>query len=203
MSTRHLIIIAAFILAACGSAWLWRAKTRASRQQTTADIQRAKYEGMVRDYFRTDIESAKEQGKKEVILPGGIDLPTPELSLEELLRDYGLLRVKVIDQETTVYASVPEIPSADIETWYKVEIVETLHRQGKVSDEPPPFELPSRLLPLLPSESLLVESGGVINVLDIGENRRLKLAIFAAFFTFSVKLFEFAGLAQDWLTLSA
>ncbi len=29
-------------------------------------------------------------------------------------------------------------------------------------------------------------------VLDIGENRRLKPAIFAAFFTFSVKLFEFA-----------
>jgi hypothetical protein len=80
------------------------------------------------------------------------------------LRDYGLLRVKVIDQETTVYASVPEIPNADIETWYKVEIMETLHRQDKVSDEPPPFELPSRFLPLLPSESLLVEQGGVINV---------------------------------------
>src|SRR6266536_3918592 len=29
-------------------------------------------------------------------------------------------------------------------------------------------------------------------LLDIGENRRLKPAIFAAFFTFSVKLFEFA-----------
>jgi len=39
--------------------------------------------------------------------------------------------------------------------------------------------------------------------LDIGENRRLKPAIFAAFFTFSVKLFEFAGLAQDRLTLPA
>jgi len=55
-------------------------------------------------------------------------------------------------------------PYADIETWYKVEIVETLRRQGKVNDEQPPFELPGRFLPLLPSESLLVEQGGVINV---------------------------------------
>jgi hypothetical protein len=147
-----------------GGAWMWRATRRVTKQQSITAILRAKYEGMVRDYYREDIERAKEQGKKEILLPGGIDLPTPELSLEELLRDYGLLRFKVIDQETTVYASVPEIPSADIQTWYKVEIVETLRRQGKVSDEPPPFELPGRLLPLLPSESLLVESGGVINV---------------------------------------
>jgi len=119
---------------------------------------------IVRDYYREVIESAKKQGKKEVKLPGGIDVPTPELSLKELLRDYGLLRVKVIDKETTVYVLVSEIPCPDIEMWYKVEILETLHRQGKVSDEPPPFELPSRFLPLLPSESLLVEQGGVITV---------------------------------------
>jgi hypothetical protein len=142
-----------------GGAWLWRTKTSASRQQTAADIRQAKYEGIVRDYYRKDIDSAKEEGKKEVILPGGIAIPTPELSLEELLRDYGLLRFKVIDQETIVSE-----PYADITTWYKVEIVETLHRQRNASDEPPPFELPSRLLPLLPTESLMVVSGGVINV---------------------------------------
>src|SRR5215510_14381341 len=96
---------------------------------------------------------------KEVILPQGIDTQIPELSLEELLRRYSLLRFKVIDAETTVSE-----PGADIETWYKVEILETLHQQVKVSDEPPPFETPSRLLPLLPSESLLVMDGGVITV---------------------------------------
>jgi hypothetical protein len=142
-----------------GGALLWRAKTSASRQQTAADIRRAKNEGIVRDYYREAIESAKEQGKNEIGLPGGIAIPTVELSLEELLRDYGLLRFKVIDEETTVTE-----PYADIKTWYKVEILETLHRQRKASDEPPPFELPSRLLPLLPSESLMVVSGGVINV---------------------------------------
>ncbi len=142
-----------------GGALLWRAKTSASRQQTAADIRRAKYEGIVRDYYREEIESAKKQGKKEVMLPGAIAIPTAELSLEELLRDYGLLRFKVIDKETTVSE-----PYADITTWYKVEIVETLRRQRKASDQAPPFELPGRLLPLLPSESLMVVSGGVINV---------------------------------------
>ena len=142
-----------------GGAWLWRTKMNVPRQQTSADTQRAKYERIVRDYHREEIERAKELGRKEVILPPGIDLPTPELSLEELLRDYSLLRVKVIDKETTVSE-----PYADILTWYKVEIVETLHEQRKVSDEAPPFELPSRLLPSVPSESLLVVHGGEITV---------------------------------------
>jgi hypothetical protein len=159
-----ILCIAIGLVLLSGGALLWSATRSAPKQPTTADIQRAKSGGLVRNYYRDDIESAKKQGKKEVLLPGAIDMRAPERSLEELLRDYGLLRVKVIGTETTVYSAVPEIPSADIETWYKVEILETLHRQGKVSDEAPPFELPSRLLPVLPSESLLVESGGVINV---------------------------------------
>ena len=145
-----------------GGAWLWGAKTKASRQQTAADIQRVKVknEGLVRDRYRMAIESAKEEGKNEVILPPAISMPILQLSLAELLRDYGLLRVKVIDKETTVSE-----PDAAIMTWYKVEIVETLHHQSKmISGEPLPDRAPSRLLPLLPSESLLVVSGGVVTV---------------------------------------
>src|SRR5215510_1696983 len=168
-----ILYIAIGLVMLSGGAWLWKLKMSASRQQTAADIQRPKNENILRDYYREDIESAKKQGKKEVILPGGIATPTPDLSLEELLRNYGLLRVKVIDKETTIYVSTPEIPSADIETWYKVEILETLHPQRKVSDEQPPFELPSRLLPLLPSESLMVEQGGVINVDGIAVEREV------------------------------
>ena len=156
---KFILYIAMGLVLVSGGAWLWKAKTSRSRRQTSADMRRAKNEGIVRDYYRKDIETAKEQGKNEVILPPGIDLPTPELSLEELLRDYGLLRVRVIDKETTASE-----PYADIKTWYKVEILETLRRQLKVSGEAPPFELPSRFLPLLPSESLLVEQGGVITV---------------------------------------
>jgi hypothetical protein len=39
-----------------GVAWLWMAKMNASRQQTSADTQRAKYERIVRDYHREEIE---------------------------------------------------------------------------------------------------------------------------------------------------
>jgi hypothetical protein len=71
------------------------AKTKASRRQTDVDIERVKVknEGLVRARHRKDIESTKETGKNEVILPASVDLLTPELSLEELLRDYGLFRV--------------------------------------------------------------------------------------------------------------
>jgi hypothetical protein len=155
-----ILYIALGLVVLVGGAWLWGANTKASRQQTAADIQRVKNEEIVRSHHRKDIESAKEQGKKEVLLPGAFDLPAPELSLEELLRDYGLLRVKVIDKETTVTE-----PDARIRTWYKVEIVETLHHQSMmINDEPLPDEAPSRFLPLLPSESLMVSDGGVITV---------------------------------------
>jgi hypothetical protein len=156
---KFILYIAIGLVLLSGGAWLWKAKKSPSRQQTAADMRRAKNEGIVRVYYRKAIETAKEQGKNEVTLPPGIDLPTLELSLEELLRDYGLLRVKVIDKETTVSETY-----GDIKTWYKVEILETLRRQRKVTDEAAPFELPSRFLPLLPSESLLVEQGGVITV---------------------------------------
>jgi hypothetical protein len=155
-----ILYIAIGLVLLSGGALLWRATRSASKQQTSVETQRAKNERIVRDYYRKEIESAKEQGKNEVLLPGAFDLPTPELSLEELLRDYGLLRVKVIDKETTVTE-----PDARIRTWYKVKIVETLHHQSMmIKDEPLPDEAPSRFLPLLPSESLMVSEGGVITV---------------------------------------
>jgi hypothetical protein len=163
-----ILYLAIGLILLSGGAWMWGAKTKASRQQSTAEIQRVKNEGLVRDEYRTAIESAKEQGRNEAILRPMIDLPGPQLSLEELLHDNSLLRVKVIDKETTVSE-----PYANIKTWYKVEIVETLHQQGKVSDEPPPFELPSRFLPLLPSESLLVAQGGVVTVDGVKVVRRV------------------------------
>jgi hypothetical protein len=114
---------------------------------------------VVRDYYLNEIEGARAQGKKELILPAGVATPLPELSLEELLNKYSLLRVKVLDKETTVDES-----GADIQTWFKLEILETLQKQEKIRDKQLRDEMPGRLLPLLPSESLLVEQGGVITV---------------------------------------
>jgi hypothetical protein len=155
-----ILYIALGLVVLSGGAWLGGAKMKASRQQTAADIQPAKNERLVRERHREEIERAKGQGKNEVILPGGIAIGFSQQSLEKLLRDFGLLRVRVIDKETTVSE-----PDADIKTWYKVEIVETLHHQSQmISGEPLPDGAPSRLLPLIPSESLLVVSGGVVTV---------------------------------------
>jgi hypothetical protein len=157
-----ILCLALGLILLSGGAWIWGAKTKASRQQTAADLQRVniKNEKLVRDRYREGIERAKNQGENEVRLPPGISIGISQQSLEELLRDYGLLRVRVIDKETTVSE-----PDAYIKTWYKVEIVETLHHQSQViNGEPLPDEAPSRLLPLLPSESLLVVSGGVVTV---------------------------------------
>jgi hypothetical protein len=160
VSMKLTLCLALGLVLLCGGAWLWGAKTSASRQQIAADIQRVRNEGLVRDRHREDIESAKEQGKKEIILPATISIPTVQLPLEELLRNSGLFRVKVIDKQATVSE-----PYANIMTWYKVEIVETLHQQGKmINDEPLPDGAPSRFLSLLPSESLLVVSGGEVTV---------------------------------------
>jgi len=154
-----ILYIALGLVLLCGGALLWRAKTSASRQPTTADIQRAKYEGIVRKKFRKDIERAKAEGKDEIVLPPAEGCPSTVNSIEMIMRDYSLLRVKVIDKETTV----PD-PDADINTWYKFKVIETLQQQDKISDAPLLDGVPSRLLPLLPSECILIVSGGEITV---------------------------------------
>jgi hypothetical protein len=82
-----------------GGGWLCRSKLSASRRQSAVETLRAKYERIVRDYYREDIERAKELGKKEVILPPGIGLPTPDLSLEELVREVSTFDVVYIPKE--------------------------------------------------------------------------------------------------------
>jgi len=166
------LIVILILSGSCVVLWLYPG---VFGQQTASDrqrIDRAKKERLVRGYYLDDIERARVQGKREVILPPGIGMPHPELSLEELLRQYSLLKVKVIDKETTVSE-----PGADINTWYKVEIVETLRQQDKIQDQISDKllldEAPSRLLPLLPSESLLVVQGGAITVDGITVVRKI------------------------------
>lgn len=154
MKITHYLALGLVLLV--GGAWLWGASV--SRQQTAADIQRAKNEGIVRDHHREEIERAKAESKKEIVLPGASIIPSTVTSIEQIMRNHSLLRVKVIDKETTVD------DTADIKTWYKVEVVETLHQQDKISDKPLFDEVPGRFLPLLPSESILIVSGGEITV---------------------------------------
>src|SRR5262245_63383441 len=105
-----------------GGALLRRAKTSASRQQTPADIQRAKNEQKLRDKFHDHIASAKAEGRRElVIIVEGV--PSDVTSIEQVIRDYSLVRVKVKDKETTVSDS-----DGSLQTWYKLDVLEVLRR---------------------------------------------------------------------------
>jgi hypothetical protein len=78
-----------------------------------------------------------------------------------VIRDYSLLRVKVVDSETVISKSDADV---DIQTWYKLQIIESLHRQTEIGESPILEGSPDRLQPLQSSESLLVLQGGVVDV---------------------------------------
>lgn len=141
-----------------GGVLLWQAPG-VFRQPTTAEKQRIKLERLARNRYREEIDRAKAENKTVVLLPAATNIPSNITSVEQIMRNYSLLRIKVIDKETTVYE-----PDAGIKTWYKAEIVDTLHQQDKIRDRPLFDEVPSRFLPLLPSESILIVSGGKITV---------------------------------------
>jgi hypothetical protein len=141
------------------------------------------------------IEQARKEERAEIILPSVNETLTGVSSMEEVIREYSLLRVKVSDIET-VYSET----DADIRTWYKLEVAETLCRQNKIDDQPLPENVPVRFLPLLPSESLLVVLGGRVTINGIRvilirvlnefqfELRRNKEYLIAAYLDFGGKL---------------
>lgn len=75
-----------------GGALLRRAKTSASRQQTPADIQRAKNEQKLRDKFHDHIASAKAEGRRELVITVE-GVPSDVTSIKQVIRDYSLVRV--------------------------------------------------------------------------------------------------------------
>jgi 2-hydroxy-3-keto-5-methylthiopentenyl-1-phosphate phosphatase len=72
------------------------------QQPTASEKQRIKNERLVRKHFRDDIESAKEADRKEVVLPGIIEMPIVTPSMSDIANKYSLLRVRVITKETIV-----------------------------------------------------------------------------------------------------
>lgn len=142
-----------------GAALLLKAKTCAPRRQTPADIQRAKNEQKLRDKFRDHIASAKVEGRREiVIIVEG--MPSNVTSIEQVIRDYSLVRVKVKDKETTVSDS-----DGSLQTWYKLDVLEVLRQQKEIGNTSPLLEYaPSRFLPLLASEGLFHTTGGSVTV---------------------------------------
>lgn len=126
---------------------------------TEQEKHQARLQDLARDRYGEEIERAKAENKTTILLPAAFGMPSTVTTVDQVMRDYSLLRVKVIDRETAINE-----PDADIKTWYKVKILEALHQQDKISDKPLFDGVPSRFLPLLPSESILIVSGGEIIV---------------------------------------
>ncbi len=146
-----------------GGALLWQYQTSLQRMRAVAE-ERVKNENLVRQYYREELEQVRAENKTELILPSAAQLPGTVNSLEQVIQDYSLVRVKVKDAETIVTQLDPTIETVSIDTWYKLEVLEVLHQQSNVGEEPLPEGAPNRLLPLFPSESFLVVSGGTVTV---------------------------------------
>jgi len=113
------------------------------------------------------IQTALKEGRREITYIEMCDMPSGINSIADVLRESSLLRVKVIDKETTI--------SDDIRRWVKLETLEIIHRQNKVDDQPLVEGAPPRFLPLQPSECILIEPGAVatidgIHVENVGRN---------------------------------
>src|SRR5215813_1157207 len=141
-----------------GGALLRRAKTSASRQQTAEEVQRAKNEQKLRDKFHDHIARAKAEGRREIVITVE-GMPSDVTSIEQDIRDYSLLRVKVKDKETTVSDS-----DGSLQTWYKLDVLEVLRKQKEISNSPLIEYAPSRFLTLLASEGLFHTIGGSATV---------------------------------------
>jgi len=103
------------------------------------------------------VQHAREEGRSEVVLPSVIDLQTGVTSMAQILSEYSILRIKVKDTHVSV-------ADGDIKTWYKLEVLEEILRQNEVDDRPLPENIPAQLLPLLDSEVLHVQTGGVTSI---------------------------------------
>jgi hypothetical protein len=158
MKVIRYLVLALFLSG--GGALLWQYQAR----KWPVEAERVRNQDLVRQYYREELEQVKAENKTELILPSDIQLPTNVNSLEQVIQNYSLVRVKVKDAEVIVTQPDTSIEVIDIKTWYKLEVLEGLHQQRNVGEEPLPEGVPKRLLPLLPSEGFLFVQGGTVTV---------------------------------------
>src|SRR5205085_3126843 len=84
-------------------------------------------------------------------------LPTGLETVTEVIRDYSVLRVGIIDSLITT-------DDDDIRTWSKLRILETLSEQPRISEGPLLPNVPLRLLPVKDGEVIYVVSGGSVRI---------------------------------------
>jgi hypothetical protein len=118
---------------------------------------------LAREWYKELLAEARFQGSWEVIVPGTMESRSKPLTLEDVLNEYCILRVRVTAKETLVSRE-----AHDIVTWYKLNVVETLHPQQKHDTTPlNEDDVPIVLLPLAPSECLFPVLAGTVVIDDI------------------------------------
>jgi|GEM_PF-2072064 len=153
-----ILCLAGGLVLLSGGAWMWRAKTNATQQQTVAGTQLSKNERIVLEKYRDKLDRVKADGTNKIVI-FTTAIPSPIRSLQEIINEDSLLRVRVIDKEIVVNEE-----SLSLSTWYKLAVIEVLQQQAKIEDNFLPQEIPDRLLPVRNSEAIVVLTGGAITV---------------------------------------
>lgn len=154
MKTIHYIVLGLIL---SGGGILLLQQTGIIRQPTAEEKQRLKFEDHIKKRYGSDLDQVKATGKNRIRTVSE-SVPVLIGTLDEVTDQFSLARVKVLDKETSVF------PNGNIRTWYKVDLVEFEHKQDKIGEAPLPDNVPSRFLPLLPTESLLFIDGGEMDV---------------------------------------
>jgi hypothetical protein len=76
------------------------------------------------------VKQAKAEGRTSITLSAPISFPTGVDTVNEVIRDYSLLRVAVADTVTTS-------DDDPIQTWFKLKILETLSPQPRIPEDEP------------------------------------------------------------------
>ena len=137
---------------------------------------------------------SKGEGKLTVTIPGPrIDYPGMDMTLEETLRDHGVVVAEVI-----VSKSYP-FNSRGVRTWYKFRIVDPLSEKyaAYCNTCPEVPEAPEDLLPINSDELLLPASGGTVNVEGVALTMTGDLS-----FDSGKKYLLFVSLAQSRVALA-
>ncbi|HEV7857297.1 MAG TPA: hypothetical protein VGO91_01475 [Pyrinomonadaceae bacterium] len=133
-----------------------------SKQQQLTELKQSKERGRLKWYA----QMGKLQGNQQIVFRSGYVRYAVAKNLDEALHYYTLVKAKVIGSKA--YAANPEDigNSEDIETWYKLQITETLSQQDVTNCQtcPPLRTPPADMLPLNKDEFLVPQAGGEISI---------------------------------------
>jgi hypothetical protein len=156
---KRAIILFALVLCTVGSLFL------AAQNQPSVGTSNQAYEGRL---IRI-IKQAKAEGRTSINLGAPTLFPTGMDTVNEVIRDYSLLRVAVADTVTTS-------DDDHIQTWFKLKILETFSRQPRIPEDQPGLtdgaglplrtdrHIPPHLLPVGVSETMFVVPGGSVTI---------------------------------------